>query len=182
MIGNSHEETRSFFILTSKIKIDPKEYTITYRQIFREKIEKKLAITPGVLSLIRELRKQKFVLAIVSSSPAEIVEYICEQTGIVPYFSVRISADDVKHKKPAPAPYLVALEKLSTSPGEAVVIEDTKAGLEAAKLARIPVIIFEHAFNTKQDFSEAYRVFERPLDTIQIVNSIKALLPETKEE
>jgi sugar-phosphatase len=46
-----------------------------------------------------------------------------------------VSADDVKVGKPDPEGYLKAAEMLNRSPSECIVIEDSPAGLEAAKRA-----------------------------------------------
>lgn len=54
--------------------------------------------------------------------------------------SILIAAEDVRRGKPDPEPYLSALEKLSISAREAIVIEDSPAGVQSACSAGIPVI------------------------------------------
>lgn len=55
-----------------------------------------------------------------------------------------ISSKDVKHGKPHPEPYLMALEKAGISPWEAVVVENAPLGVQAAHAAEI----FTIAVNT----------------------------------
>jgi len=55
-----------------------------------------------------------------------------------------ISGKDVKHGKPHPEPYLIALKKSGWKPAEVVVIENAPLGVQSAKAARI----FTIAINT----------------------------------
>ncbi len=61
---------------------------------------------------------------------------------------------DVKNRKPDPKPYLLALDKLSAKPEEAVVIEDSESGIISGKKAGCFVIGVK-AGNPNQDFSKA---------------------------
>lgn len=55
-----------------------------------------------------------------------------------------VTADDVKHGKPHPEPYLIGLQKANAKANEAIVIENAPLGIEAAVAARI----FTIAVNT----------------------------------
>ncbi len=48
---------------------------------------------------------------------------------------VLVGAEDVEHGKPSPEGYLLAAERLDVAPAGCVVIEDSPAGLEAARAA-----------------------------------------------
>jgi sugar-phosphatase len=48
---------------------------------------------------------------------------------------VLVAAEDVKHGKPAPDPFLLGAEKLGMRPEECLVFEDTLAGLQSAAAA-----------------------------------------------
>jgi beta-phosphoglucomutase len=78
--------------------------------------------------------------AIVTGSTREEIRIMLE--------NIRMSADmvdfflcdeDVGAGKPDPEGFLLALEKLGVKPTEAIVFEDSPAGIEAAKRAGIPV-------------------------------------------
>jgi beta-phosphoglucomutase len=64
-----------------------------------------------------------------------------------PYFSVIVAGDDITTSKPQPDGYLLAVDRLNQTfpdlqlkPAECLAIEDTFAGIQAAKNAGIPVI------------------------------------------
>ena len=48
--------------------------------------------------------------------------------------------DEVENSKPAPEIFLKACQKLKVSHQEALVLEDSEAGIQAAYLAHIPVV------------------------------------------
>jgi sugar-phosphatase len=60
-------------------------------------------------------------------------------TGL-PEPEVLISADDVSQGKPDPEPYLLAARRLGIAASDCVVVEDTSAGVEAARAAQMRVI------------------------------------------
>ncbi len=60
-------------------------------------------------------------------------------TGL-PEPDVLISADDVARGKPDPEPYLLAAKRLGIAARDCVVVEDTPAGVEAARAAQMRVV------------------------------------------
>ncbi len=78
----------------------------------------------------------KFSLAVVSGSNRPIVDDIM-QSKFSDIFEIVISANDVKKGKPAPDPYLMAMEKLGVKSDECIVIENAPMGVEAAQNAGI---------------------------------------------
>ena len=56
-------------------------------------------------------------------------------------FPVIVCGEDVERKKPDPAVYLQALQRLGIDPLEAVAIEDSPTGAAAARAAGIPVVV-----------------------------------------
>jgi beta-phosphoglucomutase-like phosphatase (HAD superfamily) len=61
-----------------------------------------------------------------------------------------VSAEDTKHSKPHPEGYLLGIEALTESLGpraaQAVVIEDSVAGVEAAKSAKLACVAVTHSY------------------------------------
>lgn len=81
-----------------------------------------------------EVLKQRYTLAVVSGSDKPIVHNILERMypGL---FSVVVTGDDVVNGKPAPDPYLKAVEMLAMQKSECIVIENAPVGVQAAKAA-----------------------------------------------
>jgi HAD superfamily hydrolase (TIGR01509 family) len=176
VIGQSHESVRSAFIQASGVAIEPAEYTQTYRRIYKDLLQTQLEIATGIPTLLSRLSDQGFLLAVVSSSNTEAANMILAKTGLGVYFAVRVTSDDVSRKKPAPDAYLLALEGLGVKAENAVVCEDTSAGIAAASAAGLPVIAIRHSLNVDQDFSEADYVVDSFGDTEAVLQMITGLL------
>jgi len=77
-------------------------------------------------------------LAICSGAARVEIEPVIEAAGIADCFRAIVSSDDVVRGKPDPEGYLAALDALGTR--DALVFEDTEAGIAAAKAAGLRVI------------------------------------------
>jgi beta-phosphoglucomutase-like phosphatase (HAD superfamily) len=68
------------------------------------------------------------------------------------------AGDVVPAKKPEPAIYNLALQRLQIGPEEAIVIEDSRNGLLAAVAARLRCVVTLSSYTTEEDMSEAVLV------------------------
>ncbi|HAT51233.1 MAG: HAD family phosphatase [Nitrospirae bacterium] len=89
-----------------------------------------------ILALSRRMK-----VALASSASRAGVALFLQVSGLAPVFSVVLCGDDVQRAKPDPEIYLVALAKLGLQAGEALVVEDSLHGIQAAIQAGIPVIV-----------------------------------------
>src|SRR5205823_10428895 len=83
--------------------------------------------------------------ALVTSASRRVAEMRLECAGL-PTPAVLISSDDVRRGKPDPEGYLRAAEQLGAAPDHCLVIEDTPAGLEAARTAGMQVLAITTTF------------------------------------
>jgi beta-phosphoglucomutase-like phosphatase (HAD superfamily) len=80
-------------------------------------------------------------VAIVSGAARAEIEPVVEAAGLAPLLTGVVSSDDVAEGKPDPEGYLRALELFDgVRPEDVVVLEDTEAGVAAAKAAGMRVI------------------------------------------
>jgi len=86
----------------------------------------------GAAALLRALPPQSW--ALVTSAPRRLAEVRMECAGL-PLPAVVVSADDVRNGKPHPEGVLRAATLLDAPPAECLVIEDTPAGIQAARAA-----------------------------------------------
>jgi len=90
---------------------------------------------PGVQTMIDAARQRGLQLGIASSSPRAWVWGFLEPLGLSATFDTVQCSDDVGATKPDPAAYLAALEALRVSARQAVALEDSPNGVQAAKRA-----------------------------------------------
>lgn len=108
---------------------------------------KQLPIYAGLEDLLFTLRAAQLPMAVVSGALRAEVEVVLERAQLASYFSVIVGGDDLKVSKPEPDSYLLAIARLNQKfpdlmlqPRECLAIEDTPAGIQAAKSAGIPVV------------------------------------------
>jgi HAD superfamily hydrolase (TIGR01509 family) len=100
-------------------------------------------------------------LALVTGSPRDKVEMMHRDNGLLDYFEVIITDNDISNPKPHPEPYLKALEQLGLKPRQCLAVEDSRRGLESAHAAGIPCVVVPNALTRVQQFELAFAVEER---------------------
>ncbi|MBW4485644.1 MAG: HAD family phosphatase [Tildeniella torsiva UHER 1998/13D] len=114
-----------------------------------------LPLYPGLDDLVYQIRAAQLKLAIVSGARCSEIEAVLAQVSWGKHVELVISSDDlsVGMSKPAPDGYLLAIEQLNQQftdlvlqPADCLAIEDSFAGIEAAKRAGVPVLGVAHAY------------------------------------
>lgn len=88
-------------------------------------------VLPGAKEVIEFLKKQGIKTALGSAS--KNAPLILKKTGLLPMFDAVSCGLDTTKSKPDPEVFLVAADKLGIVPEHCLVIEDSDAGIEAAK-------------------------------------------------
>jgi HAD superfamily hydrolase (TIGR01509 family) len=116
---------------------------------YRQRLEglTELPIYPGLKDFLEEIRAKNLLMAIVTGALGSEVELVLERASLASYFSLIISGDQIKASKPQPDGYLLAVEflnqkfsYLNLQPANCLVIEDSFAGIQAAKNAGMQVV------------------------------------------
>lgn len=93
------------------------------------------AVLEGVKEVLQKLKSKGVLLAIGSASKNAPI--ILEKTGLMPYLDKISCGLDTTKSKPDPEVFLVAAKKLELAPEECLVVEDSAAGIEAAKAGKM---------------------------------------------
>ena len=89
-------------------------------------------ILPGVFPVLKYLKEKGQLIALGSAS--KNARPILEKTGIESYFDVIVDGNDVTNAKPDPEVFLIAAKLLNVNPENAIVFEDSVAGIQAANI------------------------------------------------
>lgn len=108
-----------------------------------------LTLMPGVRAFIDGLRERGLPLALVTSASRRDQAHTFARFGLAPAFHVVITADDVTHAKPHPAPYRQAVGQLGVDAGAALVIEDSTHGVTSACRAGCRVVGYCSSFSAE---------------------------------
>jgi HAD superfamily hydrolase (TIGR01509 family) len=101
--------------------------------------EERLKILPGAVDAVRA-SSAMLPIAIASSSPIEIINFVLDELGVTECFSAIASSDEVLHGKPEPDVYLLACERLDVAPPRALAVEDSEPGIQSAWRAGMRVV------------------------------------------
>ena len=96
---------------------------------------KELNLNVGVLNWIREIRESGLKLGVATSSSPSLAAILLERCEINSLFDVIVTTSDAGKSKPFPDVYLLAARKMSVSPANCIVFEDSPNGLSAANKA-----------------------------------------------
>lgn len=116
---------------------------------WREVVGDNLPLFPGIGDFVEKM-SHEFALGVVSMEKGHQIQYILDKSGLAKHFSVIVSAEDVSACKPDPQSYRIGFNKLDAvrtaaghlpmTHGECLVIEDTAAGIKAARNADLPAL------------------------------------------
>jgi sugar-phosphatase len=93
---------------------------------------------PGALELLSSLPAQQF--AVVTSAVRPLADVRLGAAGLLQFALNMVTADEIRHGKPDPEPYLKGAAKLHLRPQDCVVIEDAPSGVRSGKTAGARVI------------------------------------------
>ncbi|WP_392543509.1 HAD family hydrolase [Oryzobacter telluris] len=93
-----------------------------------------ITVLPGAAELLRALEAGGVPTAIVTSSTDDLAEARLTATRL-PHPAVVVTASDVERGKPWPDPWLEGARRLGVDPAQCLVVEDSVAGLRAARAA-----------------------------------------------
>lgn len=118
-----------------------REYTQAEKEAFTEEKnntyrELLATMSPADLSdevrdTLAELRRRGYLLTIGSSS--KNTKFILERIGLGDFFDAIADGTDITHSKPDPEVFLISAQKVGVAPADCAVVEDAKAGIQAAK-------------------------------------------------
>ena len=106
---------------------------------------------PGAAAAIRRMAEE-CPLGIASGALRAEILHILNREDLAGFFPVVVGAEDTPTSKPAPDPYLRAVEQMASAtglalaPSDCVAIEDSRWGLESARSAGLRTVGITHTY------------------------------------
>ncbi len=110
------------------------------------KYEKYESLKPNLKEVLIKLKKNNFILGIVSNTSKRRLDLFRQKLNLNKYFSLYVSRDDTPFRKPSPYPIMIALNKIKKNHNYSInkknvyYVGDLPADIECAKNAQIKSI------------------------------------------
>jgi HAD superfamily hydrolase (TIGR01509 family) len=134
-------------------------------------------VLPGAVSYLKDARRLGYQVGLASNSPSDWVKKHLGRLGLLDCFDCLCTSDYVQHIKPDPELYLNALKALQVGAEEAIALEDSLIGVQAARRAGIFCVAVPNPLIRDLTFSEAsfqiHSMEDMPLE--ELLSRIKVL-------
>lgn len=111
-----------------------------WRQIGLGSLEREVPVKPGLYEMLDYLEQHHIKMAVATTTRRELTEERLKRVGVYDRFDYVLCGDEVTKRKPDPEIYLSVLKKMNTKAENAIVLEDSRVGVEAAYRAGIDCI------------------------------------------
>ena len=111
-----------------------------WRQMGLSSLEKEVPVKPALYEMLDFLEQHHIKKAVATTTRRELTEERLKKIGVYNRFDYVLCGDEVTKRKPDPEIYLSVLHKMNTKAENAIVLEDSSVGVEAAYRAGIDCI------------------------------------------
>ena len=130
--------------------------------LFQQRLSEGVPLRDGVAETMEAARARGWQVAMVSGTSPENVDAILAATNLTrDSFDLVTDGSEELPRKPDPAIYYLALERLGVAPDAALAVEDNPDGLTAAQAAGIDCIAYPGALHDPAGFADARAVTDR---------------------
>ena len=130
-------------------------------------------VKKGLVELLHYLKDNNYKTIVATSSNRDRVDKILAQAKITEFFDDSICGDEVTKGKPNPEVFLKSCQKLGVNVDEAIVLEDSEAGIQASYDANIKVICIPDMKYPEKQYEE--KTFKILKDLTEVTVYLKSL-------
>ncbi len=143
-------------------------------QLMAERFETEgVPVKKGLVELLHYLKDNNYKTIVATSSNRDRVDKILAQAKITEFFDDSICGDEVTKGKPNPEVFLKSCQKLGINVDEAIVLEDSEAGIQASYDANIKVICIPDMKYPEKQYEE--KTFKILKDLTEVTAYLKSL-------
>lgn len=132
-----------------------------------------LVARDGLYDLLGYLESRGVTCSVATGSPRHQVEIILRALKIESFFRTVVTGSEISNPKPHPEVYTRAIQSLRVDPNHAIALEDSAAGVAAAKSAGLHVIAVPSEHTKHQDLSRADDRFENLTQIIEWIEKTR---------
>jgi HAD superfamily hydrolase (TIGR01509 family) len=117
--------------------------------------------TPGLFVLLEHVKQRRLPLAVATSSRHSYADRLLKRHGLLDRFEFVLASEDVTAGKPDPEIYRLAAARFAVPAGSMLVLEDSPAGVAAAKAAGALAVGVPHEHSPAEALMSADLVVHR---------------------
>lgn len=144
------------------------------RTRFMAVVDTDVSTSPGLLALPDHLKSRAIPAAVATSSRREYADRLLDGHAIRDRFAFVLASEDVQNGKPDPEIYLKAAGRFGLEPRSMLVLEDSAAGVEAARAAGAFVVGVPHEHSTAEVLRRADLIVPRLDDPALLARLVRS--------
>jgi HAD superfamily hydrolase (TIGR01509 family) len=144
MMGMSSPEWSRYMHERVGLAASPDEIAAEVIERMSQRYREDLPLIDGAVEAVERIGA-RWPLGLASSSNRPLIDLVLGLSGLDAFFEVTVSSEEVARGKPAPDVYLEACRRLGVEPPRAAAVEDSHAGIGAAKAAGLRAIAIPNA-------------------------------------
>ena len=169
MMGMSSPEWSRYMHERVGLPESPDQIAAEVVELMAARYRDELPLIPGAVEAVERLAA-RWPIGLASSSNRELIDLALELSGLDRLIRASVSSEEVARGKPAPDVYQEACRRLGVEPTRSAAVEDSHAGIGAAKAAGMRVVAIPNPSYPPGD--------EALADADLVLPSIDALTPE----
>lgn len=143
-----------------------------YLAIYRARIAETTRYFDGMADVVATLAVRGMKLGIVTNKPTWLAEPLLAELRIDRDYGVLVCGDTLPVRKPDPAPFLLAAEKLGVAPAGCVVVGDDVRDIDGGRRAGMRTVAAAYGYIQAHDPVvdwHADAIIDRPVDLLQLL-------------
>ena len=169
-VGRNGKEVEDIVAHNLKQFNNPQDILIEARNYGLKLLSERIDLKPGVVELLQHLTELNIPRAVATATDRDLTIERLTRLNIIQYFDYLLCGNEVNLRKPNPEIYLKVIEHFGVDAKEALVLEDSLVGVEAAYRAHIPCIMVPDLIQpTDKQVKETEMIVSSLHDVIKII-------------
>ena len=117
-------------------------------------------LLPGIIESLNLLKANDVLIALASSSSMSLINATVDTLKVREFFNIIHSAENEIAGKPNPAVFLSTAKMLNVQPNKCLVLEDSKAGMNAGINANMRTIVIPEKNSNPKWANQSYKTLK----------------------
>lgn len=108
---------------------------------YAQDIDRHTYLYPGTMDAVEALKSSGYAVSICTNKPEGLAETLMQRLGVRDAFGALVGADTLPVRKPDPAPFFEAVDRVGGSRAAALLVGDTVTDRKTADAAGVPSVL-----------------------------------------